>query len=68
MLASNEVPGVHEFVAQNSPQTEPCFWTKSFSTDDISHLHRELILIICNVFLHTVEYILNIFTLQNWVT
>ncbi|XP_011255917.1 protein lin-52 homolog isoform X1 [Camponotus floridanus] len=37
---SNEVPGVHEFVAQNSPQTEPCFWTASFSADDISQLHQ----------------------------
>lgn len=43
-VASNEVPGVHEFVAQNSPQTEPCFWA-AMSQDDISHVHRELICI-----------------------
>ncbi|KYN02512.1 Protein lin-52 like protein [Cyphomyrmex costatus] len=36
---SNEVPGVHEFVAQNSPQTEPCFWA-AMSQDDISHVHQ----------------------------
>ncbi|XP_029159843.1 protein lin-52 homolog isoform X3 [Nylanderia fulva] len=31
---------VHEFVAQNSPQTEPCFWTANFTADDISQLHQ----------------------------
>ncbi|KAL0117911.1 hypothetical protein PUN28_008946 [Cardiocondyla obscurior] len=30
---------VHEFVAQNSPQTEPCFWA-AMSQDDISHVHQ----------------------------
>ncbi|XP_067210886.1 protein lin-52 homolog isoform X5 [Linepithema humile] len=33
---------MHEFVAQNSPQTEPCFWTANLSPEDISRLHREL--------------------------
>lgn len=42
MLASDKVPGVHEFVAQNSPQMEPCFWTASLSSEDVSQLHREL--------------------------
>ncbi|XP_011140710.1 protein lin-52 homolog isoform X1 [Harpegnathos saltator] len=37
---SDEVPGVHEFVAQNSPQTEPCSWTASLTTDDMNHLHQ----------------------------
>lgn len=59
-VASNEVPGVHEFVAQNSPQTEPCFWTV-MSQDDISHVHRELICINIWFFillLNTVKYFL----------
>ncbi|XP_071632014.1 lin-52 protein isoform X4 [Temnothorax longispinosus] len=30
---------VHEFVAQNSPQTEPCFWA-AMSQEDISHVHQ----------------------------
>ncbi|XP_011346665.1 protein lin-52 homolog isoform X2 [Ooceraea biroi] len=39
-LWPEQIPGVHEFVAQNSPLTEPCFWAANFSTDDISHLHQ----------------------------
>ncbi|XP_014478088.1 PREDICTED: protein lin-52 homolog isoform X3 [Dinoponera quadriceps] len=31
---------VHEFVAQNSPQTEPCSWTASLTNDDMNHLHQ----------------------------
>ncbi|XP_012223790.1 protein lin-52 homolog isoform X3 [Linepithema humile] len=31
---------MHEFVAQNSPQTEPCFWTANLSPEDISRLHQ----------------------------
>ncbi|XP_011062662.1 PREDICTED: protein lin-52 homolog isoform X1 [Acromyrmex echinatior] len=38
-LWPEQIPGVHEFVAQNSPQTEPCFWA-AMSQDDISHVHQ----------------------------
>lgn len=41
MLAINEVPGVNEFVAQNSPQTEPSAWATSLTPDDINQLHRK---------------------------
>ncbi|XP_078036461.1 DREAM core complex component lin-52 isoform X1 [Augochlora pura] len=40
MLAVTEVPGVNEFVAQNSPQTEPSSWAASLTADDINHLHQ----------------------------
>ncbi|XP_020281140.1 protein lin-52 homolog isoform X2 [Pseudomyrmex gracilis] len=39
-LWPEQIPGVHEFVAQNSPQMEPCFWTANLSSEDISQLHQ----------------------------
>lgn len=39
----NEVPGVNEFVAQNSPQTEPSAWAAGLTPDDINQLHRKFI-------------------------
>ncbi|OAD61753.1 Protein lin-52 like protein [Eufriesea mexicana] len=36
----NEVPGVNEFVAQNSPQTEPSSWAAGLTPDDINQLHQ----------------------------
>lgn len=39
-LWPEQIPGVHEFVAQNSPQTEPCSWAASFTPDDMQHLHQ----------------------------
>lgn len=44
ILAINEVPGVNEFVAQNSPQTEPSSWAAGLTPDDINQLHRKLLL------------------------
>ena len=41
----NEVPGVNEFVAQNSPQTEPSAWAAGLTPDDINQLHRKLIFV-----------------------
>ncbi|XP_048516223.1 protein lin-52 homolog isoform X1 [Athalia rosae] len=32
--------GVNEFVAQNSPQTEPPSWSTSFTADDLNKLHQ----------------------------
>ncbi|KZC13499.1 Protein lin-52 like protein [Dufourea novaeangliae] len=43
MLAVNEVPGVNEFVAQNSPQTEPSSWAAGLTPDDINQLHRQFL-------------------------
>ncbi|XP_012254326.1 protein lin-52 homolog isoform X3 [Athalia rosae] len=31
---------VNEFVAQNSPQTEPPSWSTSFTADDLNKLHQ----------------------------
>lgn len=42
ILAVNEVPGVNEFVAQNSPQTVPSAWAAGLTPDDINQLHRKL--------------------------
>ncbi|XP_053974070.1 protein lin-52 homolog isoform X1 [Hylaeus anthracinus] len=36
----NQVPGVNEFVAQNSPQIEPSSWAASLTPDDINQLHQ----------------------------
>lgn len=41
----NEVPGVNEFVAQNSPQTEPSAWAAGLTPDDINQLHRKFIFV-----------------------
>ncbi|XP_032685710.1 protein lin-52 homolog isoform X2 [Odontomachus brunneus] len=35
-LWPEQIPGVHEFVAQNSPQTEQCTW--DVQPEDMSHL------------------------------
>ncbi|XP_068977142.1 protein lin-52 homolog isoform X1 [Bombus flavifrons] len=40
ILTINEVPGVNEFVAQNSPQTEPSSWAAGLTPDDINQLHQ----------------------------
>ncbi|PBC34004.1 Protein lin-52 [Apis cerana cerana] len=40
ILMINEVPGVNEFVAQNSPQTEPSAWAAGLTPDDINQLHQ----------------------------
>ncbi|XP_015186829.1 PREDICTED: protein lin-52 homolog isoform X4 [Polistes dominula] len=39
-IATDEVPGVNEFVAQNSPQLEPSTWASLLTTDDLNQLHR----------------------------
>nr|XP_034184252.1 protein lin-52 homolog isoform X3 [Osmia lignaria] len=33
-------PGVNEFVAQHSPQTEPSSWASGLTPDDINQLHQ----------------------------
>lgn len=43
ILMINEVPGVNEFVAQNSPQTEPSAWAAGLTPDDINQLHRKFL-------------------------
>ncbi|XP_015511502.1 lin-52 protein isoform X1 [Neodiprion pinetum] len=37
---NDEVPGVNEYVAQNSPQTEPPSWAATLAADDINKLHQ----------------------------
>ncbi|XP_015186815.1 PREDICTED: protein lin-52 homolog isoform X2 [Polistes dominula] len=37
---TDEVPGVNEFVAQNSPQLEPSTWASLLTTDDLNQLHQ----------------------------
>ncbi|XP_047345889.1 protein lin-52 homolog isoform X4 [Vespa velutina] len=37
---TDEVPGVNEFVAQNSPQLEPATWASGLTADDLNQLHR----------------------------
>ncbi|XP_012254325.1 protein lin-52 homolog isoform X2 [Athalia rosae] len=39
-LWPEQIPGVNEFVAQNSPQTEPPSWSTSFTADDLNKLHQ----------------------------
>ncbi|XP_017881669.1 protein lin-52 homolog [Ceratina calcarata] len=39
-LWPEQIPGVHEFVAQNSPQTEPSSWAGGLTPDDINQLHQ----------------------------
>ncbi|KAK1134722.1 Protein lin-52 [Melipona bicolor] len=34
-LWPEQIPGVNEFVAQNSPQTEPSSWAAGLTPDDI---------------------------------
>lgn len=40
ILANDEVPGVNEFVAQNSLQSEAASWSAALTPDDINQLHR----------------------------
>ncbi|KAI4497843.1 hypothetical protein M0802_006959 [Mischocyttarus mexicanus] len=37
---TDEVPGVNEFVAQNSPQLEPSTWASGLTADDLNQLHQ----------------------------
>ncbi|XP_076764754.1 protein lin-52 homolog isoform X2 [Xylocopa sonorina] len=39
-LWPEQIPGVSEFVAQNSPQTEPSSWAAGLTQDDINQLHQ----------------------------
>lgn len=39
-LWPEQIPGVNEFVAQNSPQTEPSSWAAGLTPDDINQLHQ----------------------------
>ncbi|XP_066589105.1 protein lin-52 homolog isoform X1 [Prorops nasuta] len=39
-LWPEQIPGVNEFVAQNSPQTEPLPWAAGLTADDINQLHQ----------------------------
>ncbi|XP_015593958.1 protein lin-52 homolog isoform X2 [Cephus cinctus] len=34
------IPGINEFIAQNSPPTEPPSWSSGLTADDINHLHQ----------------------------
>ncbi|XP_015511503.1 lin-52 protein isoform X2 [Neodiprion pinetum] len=39
-LWPEQIPGVNEYVAQNSPQTEPPSWAATLAADDINKLHQ----------------------------
>ncbi|XP_012284593.1 protein lin-52 homolog isoform X2 [Orussus abietinus] len=39
-LWPEQIPGVNEFVAQNSPQIDSPSWTLNLTADDINQLHQ----------------------------
>lgn len=39
-LWPEQIPGVNEFVAQNSPQTDPQSWASGLTADDMNQLHQ----------------------------
>ena len=60
ILTINEVPGVNEFVAQNSPQTEPSSWAAGLTPDDINQLHRKF------TSRNTISYKISFIMLKIW--